>query len=58
MSTLRGAPAADSLTISNATVTRLLDIPLNVADELQLDGYLGRGLQPGEVELPNEQPGQ
>ncbi|KZT68491.1 ubiquitinyl hydrolase [Daedalea quercina L-15889] len=33
-----------------------LDIPLNVSDALQLDSYLGRGLQPGEAELPNEQP--
>ena len=52
----RGAPASDSLTKRRRA--RLLDIPLNVSDALQLDGYLGRGLQPGEVEIPNEQPGR
>ncbi|KAI0653789.1 ubiquitinyl hydrolase [Cubamyces menziesii] len=34
-----------------------LDIPvvLPESDELQLDEYLGRGLQPGETELPNDE---
>ncbi|KZT00902.1 ubiquitin carboxyl-terminal hydrolase 14 [Laetiporus sulphureus 93-53] len=32
-----------------------LDIPLNVSDSLQLDEYLGRGLQSGEIELPEDQ---
>ncbi|KAL1937656.1 hypothetical protein VTO73DRAFT_12931 [Trametes versicolor] len=33
-----------------------LDIPVILpdSDELQLDEYLGRGLQPGETELPND----
>lgn len=31
-----------------------LDIPLNVSDTLQLDQYLGRGLQPGEQKLPDD----
>ena len=52
------APVSDSLGSLIPSCSRLLDIPLNVSDAMQLDGYLGRGLQPGEVELPNEQPGQ
>ncbi|EIW65364.1 ubiquitinyl hydrolase [Trametes versicolor FP-101664 SS1] len=34
-----------------------LDIPVILpdSDELQLDEYLGRGLQPGETELPNDE---
>ncbi|KAH9846183.1 ubiquitin carboxyl-terminal hydrolase 14 [Lenzites betulinus] len=34
-----------------------LDIPVIVpeSDELQLDAYFGRGLQPNETELPNEE---
>ncbi|CCL99939.1 uncharacterized protein FIBRA_01964 [Fibroporia radiculosa] len=31
-----------------------LDIPLNVSDTLRLDEYLGRGLQSGETELPDD----
>ncbi|PCH32979.1 ubiquitinyl hydrolase [Wolfiporia cocos MD-104 SS10] len=34
-----------------------LDIPLAVADTLQLDEYLGQGVQPGETELPDDKPG-
>ncbi|KAL6305707.1 ubiquitin carboxyl-terminal hydrolase 14 [Sparassis latifolia] len=31
-----------------------LDIPVDVSDALQLDEYLGGGLQPGETELPDD----
>ena len=36
-----------------------LDIPviLPEGDVLQLDEYVGRGLQPGETELPNDEAG-
>ncbi|KAI0089709.1 ubiquitin carboxyl-terminal hydrolase 14 [Irpex rosettiformis] len=37
-----------------------LDIPVILPedDTLELDKYLGRGVQPGEVELPDDQPAQ
>ena len=37
-----------------------LDIPINLPplDTLSLDGYIGKGLQDGEVELPEDEPGK
>ena len=46
-------------TCHDSLLTLRVDIPviLPESDELQLDEYLGRGLQPGETELPNDEAG-
>ena len=46
-------------TCHDSLLTLRVDIPvvLPESDELQLDEYIGRGLQPGETELPNDEAG-